>query len=187
MTAPGQPASVHETSEELAALDELLARSFDGAGEHLTGIISPKRRLDARDLCRYLVGIRHLVVATTTHRGEPRCSAVDGLFFSGSFWFSTSASSLKATHLEARPAISAAHVVGDQVGVFVHGVARVVRGGSDESRRLSPLWREVYGSSPEDWMDDAGDARYVQIVATRLYTYAFDREQFEQLVAKDGS
>ena len=80
-----------ETPQELDALDALLAKSFAGAGEHLTGIITDERRLTARDLVRYLEGTRHFVVATVTKSGEPRCSAVDGLFLHGHLWFTTSA------------------------------------------------------------------------------------------------
>src|ERR1017187_3373800 len=91
--------SMFETADELASLDTLLHESFERAGAHLTGIISPDRRLSAADLSRYLVGVRHLVVATVTAAGEPRCSAVDGLFIPGHFWFSTSARSIKALTL----------------------------------------------------------------------------------------
>jgi hypothetical protein len=95
-----------ETPEELASIDALLDTSFERAGDHLTGIISRERRLSAADLVRYLVGVRHLVVATVTSHGEPRCSAVDGLFLHGRFWFTTSADSFKAVHLEHRPEVS---------------------------------------------------------------------------------
>lgn len=125
---------VFETPSELASLDALMHQSFERAGAHLTGIISPDRRLSAASLARYLVGVRHLVVATVSAKGEPRCSAVDGLFLHGRFWFTTSADSLKAVHLERRPALSAAHVIGDDVGVFIHGRARVVRGGPGKGR-----------------------------------------------------
>ena len=173
-----------ETAEELARLDELLAASFDGAGDHLTGIISPQRRLGAADLCRYLAGVKHLVLSTVTAACEPRCSAVDGLFLHGSFWFSTSATSLKARHLDRRPALSTAHVIGDAVGVFVHGTAHVVNGATEESASMRHYWSDVYdGGSPEDWVPTPGDARYVQIQASAMFTYAFDRDRFEALVA----
>jgi general stress protein 26 len=170
-----------ETPSELASLDALLDSSFERAGAHLIGIISPERRLTAADLTRYLVGVRHLVLATVSARGEPRCSAVDGLFIHGRFWFSTSGESIKARHLERRPALSAAHVVGDDVGVFVHGDARVVRGGPGEADDLRPYWTAVYDSAPEDWVAAPGDARYVEIVARSMYSYAFSRERFEEM------
>jgi general stress protein 26 len=170
-----------ETANELETLDALLHSSFERAGSHLTEIISPDRRLSAEDLSRYLVGVRHLVVATVSAKGEPRCSAVDGLFLHGRFWFTTAAQSVKAGHLEHRRALSAAHVVGDDVGVFVHGTARVVHGGPGEADELRPYWSDVYQSAPEDWVATPGDARYVEIVASSIYSYAFSRERFEAM------
>jgi general stress protein 26 len=183
VAAARKPAGVHETDAELEALDALLDASFGAAGPHLTGIISPARRLTPRQLCAYLVGIKHFVVATTTSAGEPRCSAVDTLFLHGRVWFSTSATSAKARHLERRPAVSAAHVVGDDVGVFVHGSAHVVCGATEEAASLAPHWRDVYGGTPEDWVDEPHAARYVEIVPSSMYTYAFDQARFEALVA----
>jgi general stress protein 26 len=176
-----------ETAAELTALDELLGQSFDRAGDHLTSIISSDRRLSGADLARYLVGVRHLVVATVTEDAEPRCSAVDGLFIHGHFWFSTSAHSFKAHHLERRPALSAAHVVGDDVGIFVHGKARVVNGGPGEADQIRHYWSDVYGASPEDWVSDPSDARYIEIVPSSMYSYAFSREKFEALCQSEAT
>jgi hypothetical protein len=176
-----------ETPAELASLDALLDASFEGAGAHLVGIIAPDRRLSASDLVRYLVGVRHLVLATVSAKGEPRCSAVDGLFIHGRFLFSTSGESVKARHLERRPALSAAHVVGDDVGVFVHGHARVIHGGPGEADELRPYWTEVYDSSPEDWVATPVDARYVEIVASSMYSYAFSRARFQERCDRGSS
>jgi hypothetical protein len=178
--------AVHETESELDELDALLERSFAGAGDHLTSIINPARRLSARDLAAYLVGVRHMVVSTTTASGEPRCSAVDTLFIHGRVWFTSSRHSYKARHLEARPAVSAAHVVGEDVGVFVHGAAHVVVGGTDEAAQLAPYWREAYNATVEDWVDVPSDARYFEIVPSAMFTYAFDRARFEERLSPPG-
>jgi general stress protein 26 len=184
-TRVGHALHVFETQEELDAVDALLAASFDRAGDHLTSIISTDRRLSATDLARYLVGVRHLVIATVTADGEPRCSAVDGLFLHGRFWFSTSGESLKAHHLERRPWISGAHVIGDDIGIFVHGRARMVHGGPGEADAIRHYWSDVYDSSPEDWVSKPTDARYVEIDAESFYSYAFSRERFEALCARN--
>jgi general stress protein 26 len=172
---------VFATSSELVARDALLGESFDRAGGHLTSIISRDRRLSAADLSRYLVGVRHRVVATVTSAGEPRCSAVDGLFIHGRFWFSTSGHSFKARHLERRPTVSGAHVVGDDVAVFVHGRARVVHGGPGEADELRHFWTEVYHASPEDWVPVPPDARDIEIVPSSMYSYAFSRDRFVEI------
>jgi general stress protein 26 len=186
VTMSGHARGMFETNEELATLDALLARSFAEAGEHLTGIISEERRLSARDLARYLVGTRHFVVATVTRSGAPRCSAVDGLFLHGHLWFTTSGDAVKAKHLEERPALSAAHVVGDDVGVFLHGHARVVRGGPGDADAIRHYWTELYESTPEDWVATPEDARYVEVLPTSMYTYAFNKERFEAMVAENA-
>ena len=67
------------------------------------------------------------------------------------------------------------------MGVFVHGRARVVRGGPGEADELRHYWTEVYDASPEDWVPTTSDARYVEIVATSIYSYAFSRERFEAM------
>jgi len=170
-----------ETPEEMVALSDLLDRSFASAGAHLTSIIRPERRLSAEDLVAYLVGVRHLAVATVNARCEPRTSGADGLFLHGKWWFTSSASSFKARHLEARPACSVTHLRGDDAGVFAHGTVRVVRGGSPESSALVPTWVDVYGSSPEGWTERPEDLRYFELTATAMFTYAHSREAFETL------
>lgn len=173
---------MHETPDELAALQALLDASFGRAGDHLVDIITPERRLSAADTCRYLVGVKHFVLATTTAQGEPRCSAVDGLFLHGRVWWTSSGASFKARHAERRPAVSAAHVVGDDVAVFVHGHARVVHGGTDEAAALAPYWQAIYeGSTPEEWVETPADARYAEIVPTAMFTFASSRDRFEAL------
>ena len=73
-------------------------------------------------------------------------------------------------------------MIGDDVGVFVHGRARVVRGGPGEADELRHYWTEVYeGGSPEDWVERPQDARYVEILASSMYSYAFSRERFEAM------
>lgn len=167
----------------MAALQALLDESYAGAGGHLRSIIHDGRALSAEDLVAYLVGVRHFVVATVGASGEPLTSAADGLFLHGRLWFTSSADSVKVRHLEARPAVSASHVVGDTVGVFIHGRARVVRGATPEAAALAPTWREVYGSTPEDWVDTPGEARFVEVVARRVFTYCHDRAGLAALVA----
>ena len=173
---------MHESAEEVAALQRLIDDSYARAGDHLASIFTEDRRLTAEEAVAYLTGVKHLVVATTSAAGEPRVSAVDGLFLHGSFWFSTSRRALKARHLSRRSAVSAAHVVGDTVGFFAHGRAESVTGGTAESAAVAPYWREVYGgSAPEDWTDAPEDAVYLRIVAHTFLTSCMDRAGYEAL------
>src|SRR3954453_19967389 len=111
----------------MAALQELVEGSRSGATEHLRNIITDERALSARDLVALLTGMKVLSVATVTARGEPRISALDGHFLHGTWSFSTSATAAKARHLEARPAVSVAHVDNEELAVFSHGAVETVR------------------------------------------------------------
>lgn len=174
-----------ETDRELDDLQRLIDVSFARAGEHLASIATGDRRLSAVETVDYLQGIKHLVVATATSDGQPRVSAVDGLFLHGAFWFSTAARALKVRHLRRRPAVSVAHVVGDAVAVVVHGDGELIVGGTPAAAELSPHWREHYGgSAPEDWAESAEDAVYVGVRARTFLAMCPDRPGFEALLAR---
>jgi hypothetical protein len=104
----------------------------------------------------------------------------------GHLWFTTSGGATKPKHLKERPALSAAPDVGDDVGVFLRGRARIVRGGPGEADAIRHYWTELYDASPEDWVATPQDARYVEVIANSMYTYATNRDRFEALVAADG-
>src|ERR671938_1279339 len=97
---------MHETPEDLAALQELLDRSYDRAGAHLRRIITPERRLSAEELSERLTGMRLLALATSTRDGRPIVGPVDGLFFRGAFHFGSAPDSVRFRHIRARPDVS---------------------------------------------------------------------------------
>jgi hypothetical protein len=149
---------VYETEAELDALDALLEISLAGATAHLRSIIQPgERTLTARQLVTVLPGMCVLTVSTVTAKGEPRISAVDGHFLHGCWVFSTDRSAAKARHLQARPAVSAAHLRGETLGVFTHGRAEELNPAAGPA---DPQWDSVlehlirhYGVSPLSWGD----------------------------------
>ena len=163
-----------ETQAELNALQELLDRSRSGATEHLRGIIDDQRALSARDIAGLLQNMKVVSLATVTARGEPRISAVDGHFLHGTWTWSTDGSSAKARHLEARTAVSVAHVDNEELAVFAHGAA-------ERLRPADPLWDETlahwtahYGASPLEWGEDI---RLYRLAPSWMVGYAFDREK----------
>ena len=78
---------MHETAEDLVALQALLDTSYEVAGEHLRRITTPERRLDAAEVAERLTGMRLLVLATVTAGGHPLNGPVDGVFYRGSLHF----------------------------------------------------------------------------------------------------
>jgi hypothetical protein len=161
---------MYETEAELDALDELLSRSLSGATAHLKSIIRPaERTLSARQLVQVLSGMCVLALSTVTASGEPRVSAVDGHFLHGGWVFGTDRTAAKARHLKRRPAVSAAHLRGEQLGVFTHGTAEVLYPPPD------PQWAGTleyltghYGGSPLSW----GDVVFYRLRPSWMVAYA---------------
>jgi hypothetical protein len=164
---------MRETAADLAALQELLERSFARASDHLKSIMEPQRRLSAERLVAELPSPAVLNIATVTAHGEPRISAVDGHFIRGSWYFTTAANSPKARQLRARPAISASYTPRDGYGVFCHGrVAELPLGA--ERQMIIDHFVETYGVSPEDLADGIC---YARIDADWLVGFAMTPEE----------
>lgn len=101
-----------------------------------------------------------LSVATVTARGEPRISALDGHFLHATWTFSTSGTAAKARHVQARPAVSVAYVDGEQLAVFSHGKAQLMRQADPDWAQTLDHWTAHYGGSPLEWGDDIRLYRY---------------------------
>jgi hypothetical protein len=173
---------MYETADELARLDELLTRSLRGAGEHLRGIVTEgERTLDAAETAAVLTGMRTLAVATVTSAGEPRVSGLDGHFLHARWVFTTSGTAVKARHLRARPAVSAAHIVGDDLGIFCHGRAEFLSAGHPDFPAIEEHLVGHYGSSPSSW---GPEIVYVRVQPHWMVSYAFAKDR---LLAEAGA
>ena len=159
---------MHETADDLAALQDLLDRSYAAAGEHLLRIHTPERRLGAPQLAERLTGMCLLSLATVTADGRPIAGPVDGIFFRGAFHFGSSPDSVRFRHIDARPHVSATYLPGEELAVTVHGRAVPIDILS-ESAGLQQAYRDVYGP---DWghLAEQG-ARYARIEADRMFTF----------------
>jgi general stress protein 26 len=162
-----------ETPDEIAALQTLLDTSHAKATGHLRGIINDDRTLSADQLVALLTGMKVLSVATVTAACEPRISALDGHFLHGTWTFSTDGSSAKARHLEKRPAVSVAHIDGEELALFSHGYADLMQPGPQRDE-VEAHWTAHYGSSPWSWGDDT---RMYRLRMTWAVAYAFKRDE----------
>ena len=158
-----------ESEEEIRKLQGLIDRTFDHANPHLAGIVKPERRLNARQVVRYLQGTKHVAFATVNPKGEPRVAPLDGVFVRGRFTVSTGGRAARLEHLRANPACSAAHVDGDTVGIVVMGTRRIGREDEDAAE-LEPIWRDIYGSSPFEWGEGVV---FMRIEPSSMWAYAF--------------
>ncbi|OAI44182.1 hypothetical protein AYO38_10030 [bacterium SCGC AG-212-C10] len=164
-----------ETAEEMLALQALLDRSHGRGGGHLGFIVTPERRLSAEQVVTYLQGVKHVSFGTVTSKGEPFVSPLDSLFIHGRFWVGTSGSAVKAKHVARQPAVSLCHVVGDDIGIWVHGRVRTLREGDPDVAEYERIAIDVYGSSPFSW----GEGNIIMPVEPRaMFAYAVKPELF---------
>lgn len=165
---------MHETPDEVTALQRLLDTSHASATAHLRGIIDGERTIAAGEMTALLTGMRVLSVATVTASGQPRISALDGHFLHARWIFSTSGTAAKARHLRSRPAVSAAYIEGEALAVFTHGRVDFIAPGSDDFRTVVEYLTAHYGSSPLSWGDDIVLCR---VQPTWMVGYAFKKAE----------
>ncbi|MER5747717.1 pyridoxamine 5'-phosphate oxidase family protein [Streptomyces sp. NPDC002225] len=149
---------MRETPDELHRLQALLDASLARSTAHLRSIISSERMLTAEHLTGVLTGMCTLALSTVTAKGEPRVSGVDGHFLHGTWHFGTARGAAKARHLAARPAVSAAHMRGEDLGVFTHGTAELLNPRDGEPAAdwpdLLTYFQDFYGDDAFDWDND---------------------------------
>jgi hypothetical protein len=162
---------MHETASDIAELQELLDRSYEGAGAHLRSIHTPARRLSASQLAERLQGMSLLVLATVTADGRPIAGPVDGIFYRGAFHFGSAPDSVRFKHIRGRPHVSATHVPGEEFAVTVHGRAVIVdvRDPANVGFRetLLEVYVPRYGEAWEQFLDSG--PVYARIEADRMF------------------
>jgi uncharacterized pyridoxamine 5'-phosphate oxidase family protein len=162
---------MHETADDLRALQELLDRSYAAAGRHLLRIHTPERRLSATEVAERLTGMRLLALATVTADGRPVVGPVDGIFYRGAFHFGSAPDSVRFRHIRARPQVSATHLPGEEMAVTVHGRATEVPIDGGFRETLLEIYVPRYGAGWENDFLDSGPV-YARIDADRMFTFA---------------
>ena len=157
---------MYETDEDFQRLRELLDRSHAAGGAHLRGILQDSRRLTPEELSETLPGVQILSLATVTKDCSPLVGGVDGLFYRGHWYFGSAPGSVRARHLARNPAVSAAHLRGEELAIVVHGRAEPVDVYAPEPPPFRTYLLEVY----PDWAawHGKGGAVYWRIEARRM-------------------
>jgi hypothetical protein len=166
-----------ETDAELAELDALFQAHMASANPHMRKIVKPERRLNARQVVRYLTGTRHVAFATVTSKGEPRVSPLDALFIHGRFTLSTGAEATKLKHLHRNRACSAVHMDGDRIAVAVNGTVEWIGRDHPDHDEIHRTWSDTYESDPYGWGDGV---ILFRIQPQTMWAYAFHPEEFPQ-------
>jgi len=166
-----------ETDAELAELDAMFQAHLAMANQHMLAIVTPERRVNARQVAKYLVGTRHVAFATVNSKGEPRVSPLDSLFVHGRFTLSTGGAATKLKHLRRNPACSAVHVDGDRIAVAVNGTVEWIGRDHPDHDEIHRVWSENYESDPYSWGDGIV---FFRIQPQSMWAYAFHPEEFPE-------
>ncbi|MFC5833882.1 pyridoxamine 5'-phosphate oxidase family protein [Nonomuraea insulae] len=173
---------MRETPEDLKELQALLGASLSRSTSHLRSIINTERTLTAEQLTQVLTGMCTLALSTVTAKGEPRISGVDGHFLRGKWHFGTARGAAKARHLAARPAVSAAHMRGEDLGVFTHGTVEILNPQDGEPAAdwpdLLAYFKDFYG---DDFFDWDNDVVYYRLHPHWMTVYAADVDKLTAL------
>jgi nitroimidazol reductase NimA-like FMN-containing flavoprotein (pyridoxamine 5'-phosphate oxidase superfamily) len=165
---------VHETDADLERLQELLDRSYAGAGAHLLAIHTPERRASAAEVAARLQGMCLLVLTTVTRDCRPIGGPVDGFFYRGAFYFGSSPESVRFRHIRARPTVSATHLPAEEFAVTVHGRAVPIDVNAPEHAGFRQTLLDVYVPRyGPDWerMLTSG-AVYARIDPERMFAFS---------------
>ena len=166
---------MHETAEDLTALQALIDASYAAAGPHLLSIHEPERRLSAAQVSERLTGMCLLSLATVTRDCRPIVGPVDGIFFRGAFHFGSGDDSLRFRHIRARPQLSAVYLPGEELAVTVHGRAVPIDISAPEQRAFRQTLLDVYIPIYGDWWEreflEGESPLYARIDADRMFTF----------------
>ena len=166
---------MHETPQEIEALQQLLDESAAHAGPHIREIITDDRRLNAVELCEVLQGMR--LVATVTADGRPLVGPVDGYLVHGNFYFSSGHDSVRMRHLAKRPFVSFTHLPGEELAITVHGRAELFDIMGDEHPELRHAMLEYYlpkqGPAFEEWLNGSQSIG-ARVIAEKMFTFRLE-------------
>ena len=167
---------MRETSADLEWLQEVIDRSYAGAGPHMLRIHTPERRLDAAAIAARMTGMRLLALATAGASGRPVVGPVDGIFLHGAFHFGSAPESVRARHIALRPEVSATHLPGEELAITIHGRAVPVDVNAAEGAELRQVLLDIYVPRyGESWAEmlESG-AIYWRIEPERMFAFFMD-------------
>ena len=165
-----------ETEEELDELQSMFDAHLAKANPHMRAIVTPERRLTARQVATYLQGTKHVAFATVNAKGEPRVSPLDALFIHGRFTVGTDRVASKVAHLRRNPACSAVHMDGDRIAVAVDGSVEWIERDHPDHHEIHGLWTKTYESDPYTW----GNVVLLRIKPATMWAYAFKAAEFPE-------
>ena len=167
-----------ESEAEIAEMHRLFDDTLRRANPHMLSIVTPERRLSARQVAAFLQGTRHVALATVTAKGEPRVSPIDCLFIHGRFTMGTGGEAARLRHLRANPACSATYVEGDRVAVVVNGTVEWIGREHPDHCEIHGTWQATYDMDPYDL---GPGVTLFRIAPASMWAFASQPEKFADL------
>ena len=143
---------MHETKQELAALQDLLDLSVDRAGPHLKSMFQSP--MAASEMVSSLDGILEVHFATVTPSGAPFVAPIDALFYRGRLWIGIPTRAVRHEFVRQERRVSISYTRGTSFCLIIHGTAEEVSSDDElvpEYKAWSDdLYFKEYG---KDWLD----------------------------------
>lgn len=166
-----------DSPDEIAELQRLFDATLSRANEHMLSIVTPERRLTARQVVAYLQGTRHVAFATVTPGGEPRVSPLDLLLIHGRFTMGTGGGAARLGNLRINPACSATYMEAERIAVVVNGTVEWLRRHHPDHDEIHAIWTATYGSDPYDLGDGV---TLFRIAPASMWAFASHPEEFPE-------
>jgi hypothetical protein len=166
-----------ETPAEIVELQRLFDATLRRVNDHMLSIVTPERRLSARQVIAYLQGTKHVAFASVTPKGEPRVAPLDALFIHGHFVMGTGGSAARLRNLRANPACSAVHMDGERVAVVVNGTVEWIGRDHPAHDELIEVWLRIYGSDPYSL---GPGVTFFRVVPASMWAFATHPEEFPE-------
>src|SRR5262245_59822062 len=150
---------MHETEQDLRALQATLDHSFARAGTHLRSVFRSKSPMSAAEVVATLNGVFVLHLATVSSKNLPFVAPIDGLLFRGRLLFSAVEGSVRARHLRRWPYVSATFARDERVCIIAHGRAVEVDATVGDVRTF---FEEIYGRAALEAYSKPGYAAFIE-------------------------
>lgn len=169
---------MHETDDDVRALQALIDRSYARASAHLKSIFKKADQPSAEELIASLDGIFEIHLATTNRDGAPRVAPIDAIFFQARIWFGVPGAAARIPLFRRDDRISASFTRGKTFAFIVHGT-------TVEVSEYDPLFAEyetysrslyvdLYGPQWVDWHE----REQLKPNAGREFTAWIDADRF---------
>jgi uncharacterized pyridoxamine 5'-phosphate oxidase family protein len=159
---------MHETAEDLAALQELLNRSLAGQkSPNMKELFPVKYALTANEIAALLPETVEVAMATVTPKCKPRVTPVDVFFFRGKFYHPADVGALRLSYLRSNPSVSLTYFDRDGNAIIVHGTVAFINQQHPEFAVIDNFRQSVGRMSLREW---SPTALYVRVDATHMFT-----------------